>query len=66
MFNNDTWFFLKLKYYVNFNICPWINYITNFDLCILIGILLMDILIINLNLPAQRDYTPVFRLTARA
>lgn len=49
MFNNDMWFFLKLKYYVNFNICFWINYIINFDFCILIGILLMDILIINLN-----------------
>lgn len=60
MFNNDTCFFFSLKYYVNFKICPWINYITNFDLCILIGILLMDIKIINLNLLAQRDIPRYF------
>lgn len=57
MFNNDTcFFFIKILC----NICPWINYITNFDLSILIGILLMDILIINLNLPAQRDIPRYF------
>lgn len=51
-----VFFFIKILC----NICPWINYITNFDLCILIGILLMDILIINLNLPAQRDIPRYF------
>lgn len=50
--------FFPLKYHANFKICPWINYITNFDLCILIGILLMNILIINL--PAQRDIPRYF------
>lgn len=37
-------FFFSLKYYVNFKICSWINYITN----------------LILNLPAQRDIPRYF------